>query len=273
MMLDISSIPIINYHKVMPTFDIGITTRHPDQFYLDLQIIKEFNYQPVTFKDIFTAPKLPPNPIIITFDDGYEVLLEYAIPTMLEFGFRGIIYIPTDFIGQYNNWDVQWGRYRFKHLNRKQLCELQRSGFEIGSHGISHRPITALSAEGFHREIAESKIILQELLQETIYSLSYPFGKFTWQTMKETREAGYCCGLASIYYRKVDPLDEPYALKRFNIYRFDHSGHFKRKIGLLSNTFIKARDWLIQRGGTATTVLQTFKSDQHRHHDRKMVND
>lgn len=272
-MLNIGSIPIINYHKVIPTFDIGITTRHPDQFYHDLQIIKQLNYQPVTFKDIISASSLPQKPIIITFDDGYEILLDCAIPIMLEFGFRGIIYIPTDFIGQYNNWDVQWGRYRFKHLNKDQLLELQRSGFEIGSHGISHRPLTTLSAEGLHREIAESKIILQELLQERVYSLSYPFGKFNWQTMKTTSETGYSYGLASIHYRKVDSSYEQYALKRFNIYRFDQSRHFKRKIGLLSKTFIQARDWLIQRGGTATAVLQKFKSDPHPHYERKMVND
>lgn len=272
-MLTIGSIPIINYHKVIPAFDIGITSRHPDQFYRDLQTLEQFNYQPITFKDVFSASNLPPNPIIITFDDGYEILLDYAIPTMLKFGFRGVIYIPTGFIGQYNNWDVQWGRYRFKHLNQDHLLELQRSGFEIGSHGISHRSFPALSAKCLRCEIAGSKTYLQDLLQERVYSLSYPFGKFNRQTIIEASKAGYSCALASRHYKKVKESQKRYALKRFNIYRFDQTRQFKRKIGLLSNNFLQARDWLIQRGSTATMILQKFKQHQHLHDTQKVLND
>jgi hypothetical protein len=37
-------IPIINYHKVTPELDIGITSRHPSQFERDMVALRDEGY-------------------------------------------------------------------------------------------------------------------------------------------------------------------------------------------------------------------------------------
>lgn len=258
-MSDRSNIPIINYHKIIPSYDIGITTRHPEQFRNDLKTIQELDYHPITFVDLLASTAIPENSIIITFDDGYESLLDYAIPAMLDLGFKGVIFIPVQYIGKYNDWDVQYGRFRFKHLNNRQLVELKEQGFEIGSHAQSHRLLTHLKKDELKHEINESKKHLETIIQSEITAISYPFGRFTQEIIKQSRQAGYHFGLASIHYKKISEEDRMYTLRRYNIYRFDTQRQLKQKMNLLPNWEITMRDWIIQKGGLATALLQKCK--------------
>ncbi|HBF07620.1 MAG TPA: hypothetical protein DHW71_01720 [Gammaproteobacteria bacterium] len=43
---------------------------------------------------------LPPNSMIITFDDGYADNLNIALPIMKSYGLTGVVYISTDFVDQ-----------------------------------------------------------------------------------------------------------------------------------------------------------------------------
>lgn len=258
--MPVSRIPIINYHKICPTLDIGITTRHPDQFHQDLKSLKDLNFHPVTFTEIYRKSNIPENPIIITFDDAYELLLNYAIPAMEEFGFKGVIYVPTNYIGKFNDWDVQFGKLKFKHLNNNQLVEIHKLGYEIGSHAKSHRLLTQMNTKDLKSELFESKSTLEDIIQNSIYSISYPFGKFNQKTIQTSKDAGYKYGVAAIDFNSIRKDDNNFALKRFNIYRFDTNRQLRSKLGLLPNNLISFRDWLIQKGGLATVVFQTFKS-------------
>jgi len=258
--MSVSQIPIINYHKIYPTFDIGITTRHPVQFYQDLKTLKDLKFNPVTFSKIYQDSNIPENPIIITFDDAYEALLDYAIPAMEEFGFRGVVYVPTDYIGKNNDWDVQLGKLKFNHLDKNQLAELHEAGYEIGSHTGSHRLLTKLSNKDLKIELSESKKILEKITNNLVYSISYPFGKFDQRTIEYSKEVGYFYGVAAIHYQRAKIVDNLFALKRYNIYRFDSNRQFQSKLGIYPNNFISFRDWLIQKGGLATVILQNFKN-------------
>ena len=262
--MQISQIPIINYHKISQTYDIGITTRHPDDFENDLKILKEHKFHSITFKDLLHPETFPKNPIIITFDDAYESLLKYAVPLMQSYGFRGVVYPITNFIGRYNDWDVQVGSLKFRHIDWQDLRKLQNVGYEIGSHTQSHELLIWMDHERQLGELIDSRKELQDALGQDIYSVSYPFGRFNQDTITSVAEAGYKFGLASVYFRNIAQQDQKYALKRFNIYRFDREEQFMRKVALKNNNGIFYRDWFIQKGGLGTAVLQSIRKQMHR---------
>ncbi|APF19233.1 polysaccharide deacetylase [Caldithrix abyssi DSM 13497] len=258
------NIVILNYHKISKRMDIGLTARHPDDFERDLRIFHEQGFKSVTFLDLIKAPeKLPPRALIITFDDGYRSVIEQAYPLMEQCGFKGVVYIPTDYIGKSNDWDVQFGGKKYVHLNAQELKFLADSGFEIGSHGASHRSFKAMPLRQCEDELKRSKIILEQIAQKPVVSISYPFGQFNRQILALSRNAGYRFGVGSIFYRSLASLDglSVMALRRFNIYRSDSMRTVRKKLTADFNSIYAYRDWLIQQGSMATVLWQkVFKT-------------
>ena len=68
----------------------------------------------------------------------------------------------------------------------------------VGSHGVSHSPLSSLSAEDVERELVASKQRLEELLGIEVRHFSYPHSFFTdgtnqlvWKTGYQTAVIGY----------------------------------------------------------------------------------
>jgi peptidoglycan/xylan/chitin deacetylase (PgdA/CDA1 family) len=65
--------------------------------------------------------------VAFTFDDGLNDHIEYAVPILEKYGYRGIFCIITDRVGKdgYMTWD--------------NVRELVRRGHEVAAHSISHK--------------------------------------------------------------------------------------------------------------------------------------
>ena len=85
--------------------------------------------------------------IKICFDDGYESIFYNAFPIMEEYGVKGIVFPVTDYIGKYNDWDINFRINRARHLNIIQIQKLSDAGWEFGSHGHWHRAYSKLTNE------------------------------------------------------------------------------------------------------------------------------
>ncbi len=68
----------------------------PDQFKKQLLYLEAMGYSTIHFKDYIefkeNGKKLPDNPIIITFDDGYYSNYEYAYPILKELNMKATIF-------------------------------------------------------------------------------------------------------------------------------------------------------------------------------------
>ncbi|NOX90270.1 MAG: polysaccharide deacetylase family protein [Calditrichaeota bacterium] len=251
-------IPIINYHKVDSRSDIGITARHPRKFTEDLQIIRDLGFKPITFVDLLDKRELPDKPVIITFDDGYKSVIDRAFPIMERFEFPGVVFVPTDYIGKTNDWDVQFGNRKFEHLSAAELVFLKNHGFEIGSHGCSHRSFVGMGTDLLSFELSESKKVLETLLGTAVYSVSYPFGRFNRLVLNLTKKSGYRFGAAALYFSGNEKFNgfTNLTFRRFNVYRPDSPKTLKKKLEGALNTPVAYRDWLIQKGSLATILWQ-----------------
>jgi peptidoglycan/xylan/chitin deacetylase (PgdA/CDA1 family) len=254
----VSHIPIINYHKIEINYDIGITTRTPQQFEQDLIFLKKHHFHPITFEDILKSEQLPQKPIIITFDDAYQSFYTIAYPLLQQYGFKAVVYAPLNYLGRWNDWDVQYYGKKYMHISQDELLEVNRGGMEIGSHTFSHHLLTKLDDNSLEKEIKGSKERLEDLLNEEIVSLCYPFSRFNNKVVEFTRKAGYSFGVASLFMRSLKEKDRPYALKRLNIYRLDGQNSFSKKVKRENAGLLMLRDWLIQKGGLATGIHQTL---------------
>lgn len=68
---------------------------------------------------------------------------------------------------------------------------LVRDGFEVGSHSMSHAPLTDLSLPEAVAELRDSKACLESDLGCPVQGFSYPRGAYTSDIARQARDAGY----------------------------------------------------------------------------------
>jgi peptidoglycan/xylan/chitin deacetylase (PgdA/CDA1 family) len=117
--------------------------------------------------------------VTITFDDGCESDLLYAAPILRELNFGATFYITTGFLGKPG------------HLSQSQVRELGGLGFEIGCHSMNHPYLTDLNDKDLHREVAEAKVQLEQILGKAVLHFSCPGGRYDKRVAEMAWSAGY----------------------------------------------------------------------------------
>ncbi|PIO48442.1 MAG: hypothetical protein CMR00_04815 [[Chlorobium] sp. 445] len=127
---------IFCYHKITSHLDFGICTRTPEDFQYDASWIASLPCEQ--------------RPHII-FDDGYEDTFEVAYPILDALGLRASLFVITNWIGKPNHWDANFFG-TFQHISLCHLRQLAAAGWEIGSHGATHRALTTLSRHALRQD-------------------------------------------------------------------------------------------------------------------------
>ncbi len=116
------------------------------------------------------------NPVIITFDDGYEQMYTKAFPILKKYNAKATLYMISDFI------DIEG------YCTSANLREMSDSGvFRIYSHTKSHRVLTTLSADEIEKEFAESNDKIYNITKREVTSLAYPNGFFDSTVVAQAR--------------------------------------------------------------------------------------
>jgi hypothetical protein len=76
-------------------------------------------------------------------------------------------------------------------LSHAELRTLSSEGFEIGTHGFSHKPLWGLSAGELAKEVNPCKPILEDILGTEVRMFCYPNGRYDSNVIRTLRETGY----------------------------------------------------------------------------------
>lgn len=127
---------VLTYHHISTEPFSGITIK-PERFEEDLKMLKDNYFNVISFKDLTEAMegniKLPPNSVVITFDDGIESFYKYAFPLLKKYNMPAINFTITS-----RNESYSPSKNDFNPLSSKEIREMYKSGIvDIGSH--SHK--------------------------------------------------------------------------------------------------------------------------------------
>lgn len=200
----------------------------PKAFLQLLDVIEEAGLITTHFAELTDAKKgisFLSRRVILTFDDCARHLFDTAVPELVKRNMKAIFYMPTAYIGGYNQWDVQKGADRQELMNEGDLKELVRLGMEVGSHSHHHTDLKLADAAEGKKEVTVSKQILETLTGRPVYSFAYPYGSVPRGYQTLLADAGYHYAV-SIY----QPLETPLALRRFGIYEKDTPATLSRKL-------------------------------------------
>lgn len=155
--------------------------------------------------------------LAITFDDGYRDNHRTAAPVLERFGLPACFFVATGFIGSAEVpwWDRKAG-IPSEWMTWDEVRDLERRGFEIGAHTITHADLGVVNGDAARREIEGSRETLEAELGKPVTLFAYPFGRehqITETNRLMVRDAGFrCC--PSSFGGLVRTGDDPYRFRR-----------------------------------------------------------
>jgi peptidoglycan/xylan/chitin deacetylase (PgdA/CDA1 family) len=184
-------VPILLYHRI----DVSpVDSRYyvpPEKFEQQIKLLHDWEYTVISVETLVRAiekgARLPPRPVILTFDDGDLSVYTTAFPIMQRYGFTGVAYI----VGNYMDTEG--------YMSAAQIRELAEAGWEIGSHSRSHQDLTRVEPAVQRLEVVESREFLEETLGVPVLSFAYPFGKMNNSVGSYAHFAGYIAGMGLGY--------------------------------------------------------------------------
>ena len=224
-------VPILCYHRFDKTCKSNLCMSE-SAFAKQMEYLKKNGYHTIHLSDLIEFLKykrsIPSKSVIITLDDGYRSLYDFAYPLLKRYGYTATLFIYTDFIEASRN-----------ALTWNQVRELKDAGFEIGSHSISHADLTKKYPDENDQEFRDritkeltisKKIIDRKLNQNTQY-FAYPYGSYSQQVLDLLPKAGYTLGL-TIRSGGNPFFANPLTIKRSQILK-ENTAYFVERIQII----------------------------------------
>ncbi len=229
-----NKVPILMYHHL--TYDSdqwNSSTISPDQFKKEMLYLKALGYSTINFEEYIefkeNGKKLPDNPIIITFDDGYYSNYEYAYPILKELNMKATISIIGWSVGrEYEKDNVTPISRHFtweqaKEMYESGLIDIQSHSYDLHSINNEIKSADKLPTETqeqyvkkFKEDTINSRKLIESNLKSKVLVYTYPHGVYNNTTEKILKELGFKVSL-STEYGISDLNNGMYHLRRINM--------------------------------------------------------
>ena len=123
----------------------------------------------------------------VTFDDGFESVIENALPELEKRNIPATIFVLADFLGRCPGWDG-WPE---RVMSVDQLRKLPAHLVHIGSHTMTHPVLPSINEDQAKHELSKSRAKLEGILKRKVILFSFPYGAFNEKLIDWCREAGY----------------------------------------------------------------------------------
>lgn len=189
-------IPIFLYHHIDEPPPKGTPSRSnfvkAKAFAKQMHALKKLGFKGLSLQDAapYIAGKKEGKIAIITFDDGFLSVFQNAMPVLDKLGFTATCFFVAHQIGGENEWDSP-AAHRAKCMNESQIKEWAAHGHEIGSHTLSHVHLAQIDPTAANRQIALSRLILEDIFKTPVVSFAYPYGDMNDNIREMVRDAGY----------------------------------------------------------------------------------
>lgn len=184
------TVPILMYHYVEPlppnadAIRQGLTVQ-PADFAAQMAYLHASGYQTVSLYEVVDAlaghRTLPPKPVVLTFDDGYRPLMDYAWPEMERYGFVGTVFVISEFV------DRSFAEY----LTWEQARTLHAAGWSIESHTKTHDRLEGRDFNFQLYQLLGSAQTIEANIGQRPHFLCYPAGRYDALSVQVADQTGY----------------------------------------------------------------------------------
>ncbi|OXM84512.1 polysaccharide deacetylase [Paenibacillus rigui] len=222
-------VTVLAYHHIDDSAD-GMVTIPTRLFHSQLTDLVQRGYHFITltqFKQFLAGGTVPPNAILVTFDDGYKSFYTNAYPILKAMNIPAVNFVITK--------DLEHPEQsRIPSLSRDEIRQMTRehAGIDVQCHTDSlhdtapnggalfttrlNNGSVEETEQAFRQRIIEDtercRAKLGQLYERPIDSFAYPFGIYDTQSAELLREAGIAYAFTTyseIASRQADPLQIP----------------------------------------------------------------
>lgn len=202
---------ILMYHHVSPQVLPGPYARAltvtPQEFETQLAWLQAHHCALLTVTGLVSAAQGSGGcAVALTFDDGYDDAVLYALPLLQRYHALGTFYIASGLVGNSG------------HVSVRNIRQLVAAGMEIGAHTVHHADLTALTSSQAANEIRDSRTALQRWSGEPVTSFAYPAGQTDAAVAAQVRAAGYATAVTT-QPGMLEAASDRYSLPRYRIER------------------------------------------------------
>lgn len=183
-------VPILMYHYVSEPpedadryrRDLSVT---PEQFDRQLRWLRDNGYTVVSLEDLARAlrvgTRLPPRPIVLTFDDGYADAYERAFPLLKKHGMTASFFVVTEWIDE----------GRAGYLTWDQAREMAAAGMSIQSHSRTHPDLSrGCDYDCLVYQVLGSVQTIEAEIGVRPRFFCYPSGRYNGEVMQVLEQVG-----------------------------------------------------------------------------------
>jgi peptidoglycan/xylan/chitin deacetylase (PgdA/CDA1 family)/nucleoid-associated protein YgaU len=233
-------VPVLVYHNISAQEKgrLSIAVRN---FEAQMRQLHDEGFQTVSRADFlaFTAGRrqLPRRSVLLTFDDGYKSFIQYARPTLKDYGFGATLFVYSDFIGAGSG------------LSWQDLRALSEQGYDVQAHSKSHANLRrkdgeseAAYAKRIEAELGYPLTLFKKYLGRSSESLAYPYGEVDDELLGYIAKYGYTAAF-TVRRQSNAAFVSPLKISRSQIYAEMTAQDFAKNLAVFQD----------QAVGTATT--------------------
>lgn len=149
------------------------------QFEQHLDILQDNNIH-VLNPSFASDDPIPPNCVILSFDDGDQSFYHHAYRALAKRGLTAFFFITSDLI-----------QTREDFCSWPQLKEMADAGMRIQCHGQTHRFYDDLNHNESKAEFDNAKNAIEKHTGQFVNTISFPGGRFTQRDIEIGKTLGY----------------------------------------------------------------------------------
>lgn len=240
-------LPIVMYHHISQrsrTWNDYVLSI--EEFRSDMEYLSREGWQSISVDELLAWQKgefiMPEKPMMITFDDGFASVVEYAEPIMAEYGMKGIVAVIGSVCDEYSEngeYDPEWSDLSWEaaaEMADRGVLEVQCHTWDMHSmeNALGCAKRWGESVDSYRRRLSAdlSRFISacdKHGLNMT-YSIAYPFGSYDEHTTQVIKDMDFRAAFTCT--EKINHLTGD----REQLY---YLGRFNRPHGISSENFFK----------------------------------
>jgi len=232
------ALPVVMYHQI---------TKNParagkycvtlSELEDDLAYIKERGYNTITvgqlIDHVYDAQPLPENPIIITFDDGYETVYSYLLPLLEKYDMCAVASVVgayTDLFTQLDDHSLSYSYMNWQEINELaggDRIEIQNHSYDLHKLNNSGRNgAKKVSGESVHEysaflnfDLGKMQSLMEEKTGYKPTAFAYPYGCYSKESKDILKSMGFEAAFVCeerINYIDTENTDWLYRIGRYN---------------------------------------------------------
>jgi peptidoglycan/xylan/chitin deacetylase (PgdA/CDA1 family) len=191
-----------------------------DRLYEQLSTLLSREWTPLTL-DTYLQGVAPPRSVLVTFDDGYQAMLEEGLPVLRELQMPATVFVLGGLLGGTSRWMPEMPDEPL--LDAEGVRELFRAGVDVECHGWDHSTLVKASPEALARNTTQAARALTDVTGRRPRAFAYPYGEHDAEARRAVAEAGFEIAFSTYH------ADGRYATPRVAVSSTDTSVTFRLK--------------------------------------------